>query len=336
MRKLFFSLSLTLMSAWGQETAAPTPDQPGNSNGDTVNKYNIVQSFELGYRWRTSGGDEDMYRSTVNFRDGVRLLSGSLFVKSMEGHGHWFDEITLTTQGLGNDPYQSAMLRVEKNGMYRYDMLWRSTDYFNPSFDISGGEHFMDTTRAMQDHDLTLFPQSRVKFFLGYSRNVEDGPALTTIQLFNPAGNEFPVFQDILQRENEYRLGAEARLLEAMLSAIGTARNNSYYAYFSPWRPPGGQAFAPHVASALAPFARRHIELARPKAVLLLGDAARHVLGSSETPTRLYAKPFELRLGEQTIFAVPAPGLSAMLRTSALKPRAWSALRIIGALLAKS
>ena len=130
--------------------------------------------------------------------------------------------------------------------------------------------------------------------------------------------------------------GAEARLLEAMLGAIGTARNDSYCAYFSPWRPPGGRAFAPHVASVLAPFARRHIELARPKAVLLLGDAARHVLGSSETPTRLYARPFELRLGEQTIVAVPAPGLSAMLRTSALKPRAWSALRTIGARLAES
>jgi uracil-DNA glycosylase family 4 len=130
--------------------------------------------------------------------------------------------------------------------------------------------------------------------------------------------------------------GAEARLLDAMFRAIGTTRKNLYYAYFSPWRPPGGQAFAPHVAAALAPFARRHIELARPKAVLLFGDAARHVLGSGETLTRLYARPFELRLGGQTIVAVPAPGLAAMLRTSALKPRAWSAVRIIGALLAES
>src|SRR5579871_3257334 len=88
--------------AWAQEPVAPTPDPVGNSRGDNFENYNILQSFELGYRWRTVGGDADMYRSTVNYGDGIRLLSSSLYVKSRDGHGRFFDEITLTTQGLGN------------------------------------------------------------------------------------------------------------------------------------------------------------------------------------------------------------------------------------------
>ncbi len=47
----------------------------------------------------------------------------------------------LNTLGLGNDPYESASLRVQKNGLYRYDMLWRLNDYSNPGLTVAGGLH---------------------------------------------------------------------------------------------------------------------------------------------------------------------------------------------------
>ena len=81
---------------------------------------------------RPVGGDLGKYRSDVNFRNGLRLLSSSLAVHSREGHGRWFDEILLNTLGLGNDPYQSATLRVQKNALYRYDLLWRLDEYLQP------------------------------------------------------------------------------------------------------------------------------------------------------------------------------------------------------------
>ena len=52
----------------------------------------------------------------------------------------------------------------------------------------------MDTVRRLQDHDLTLFPQSNVRFFLGYSRDTRSGPTLSTIQLFDSRGDEYPLF----------------------------------------------------------------------------------------------------------------------------------------------
>jgi hypothetical protein len=115
----------------------------------------------------------------------------------------------LNTSGLGNDPYQSVSLRVQKNGLYQYNMTWRLDDYFNPGLTVAAGQHLMDTTRTMQDHDLTLLPQSRVRFHVGYTRNSDTGPALSTAQEFNTNGEAFPVFENVRESWNEYRLGLE-------------------------------------------------------------------------------------------------------------------------------
>ncbi len=132
------------------------------------------------------------------------------------------------------------------------------------------------------------------------------------------------------ERGGEPFSGEEARLLDAMMAAIGESRETAYYAYFSPWRPAGGQKLAPHVAAALAPFARRHIELARPKALLLLGDETTKILLATNEPApKVYARRFDVQFGGESVAVFPAPGLAAMLRTNALKRAAWRALRAI-------
>ncbi len=218
MRITLLLLAAGILSA--QPPVAPTGEPTESNRGDNVSGYNVLQSFELGYRWNTDGGDTDMYRSTVNYTDGIRLLSSSLAVHSRNGHGRLFDQILLNTLGLGNDPYQSVILRIEKNRLYRYDFTWRSNAYFNPALTISGGDHLMDTTRRLQDHDLTLFPQSAIHFFLGYSRDTDSGPSLSTIQLFNPTGPQYPLFANIRDQQNEYRLGGEVRVLGFRLNVL--------------------------------------------------------------------------------------------------------------------
>jgi len=211
---------LLAMALHAQTPVAPTAEPVGIPRGDNVSGYNIRQSFELGYRWQTVGGDDGMYRSTVNYGNGPRLLSSSLSVNSLEGHGGLFDQIQLNTLGLGNDPYEAASLRLEKNRLYRYDMLWRSDDYYNPGLTIAGGEHFMDTVRHIQDHDLTLFPQGSFRLFVGYSLNTQTGPALTTEQLFDSRGDEYPLFANIRRSQHEYRLGGEVRLMGIRLNVM--------------------------------------------------------------------------------------------------------------------
>jgi hypothetical protein len=182
---------------------AAAQDAAGPAIGENAGAYNVVQSWELGYRYATVGGDDGKYRSDVNFGDGIRLLGSYLTVNSRDGRSRWFDEITLTTKGLGNDPYESATLRVQKNRLYRYDMTWRLNDYFNPGLTVANGEHLEDTTFKMQDHELTLLPQNWFRIRAGYSRTTQNGPALTTELEFDTQSDVFPLFRDLRQEYDE-------------------------------------------------------------------------------------------------------------------------------------
>ena len=115
-------LSTSSATVQAQPTVAPSTETVGRSRGEDTGNYNVVNSFETGYRFRSVDGNYLKYRSDVNFGNGVRLLGSDLRVNSKDGHGRLFDEIILTTQGLGNDPYQSATLRVQRNTWYRYDL----------------------------------------------------------------------------------------------------------------------------------------------------------------------------------------------------------------------
>src|SRR6185503_21257860 len=141
---LLFVIASTVFA---QVPVAPSPGLAGEPLGTNIQNYNIVDSFETGYRFSTVGGSIEQYRSSVNFGDGIRLLGSSLIVNSKNGHGAFFDQITLSTQGLGNDPYESVSMRIEKNRLYRYDMSWRQNDYFNPGLvtEGGGGQHLLDT-----------------------------------------------------------------------------------------------------------------------------------------------------------------------------------------------
>ena len=203
-----------IASAAAQAPVAPTPQAAGERLGENVSNYNIVDNFETGYRFSSVGGNFEQYRSSVNFGDGIRLLGSTLSVNSRNGHGALFDQIVLTTQGLGNDPYEAVTLRVEKNRLYRYDLSWRQNDYFNPGLVTGGGggQHLLDTRNRTQDHDLTLFPQSNLKFFFGMSDSSQTGPSLTSIQLFDVNSAVTPLFSDVRRVWREYRVGNEFRV----------------------------------------------------------------------------------------------------------------------------
>ena len=59
----------------------------------------------------------------------------------------------------------------------------------------------------MQDYDLTILPQSRIRFRLGYSRNVNNGPASTTLE----GGTEPVLAETVRYTTNSYRMGVDYR-----------------------------------------------------------------------------------------------------------------------------
>ncbi len=216
-----------LGAALAQQPVAPTRETVGTARGQNWEGYNIRQSFEVGVRFLDVDGNRDRYRSDVNYRNGLRLLSSRMEIHSREGQGRFFDELVWTTLGLGNDPYQNVGLRIEKNSLYRYEFNWRLNEYFNPALTISNGQHRRDTSRRIQDHLFTLFPSSSFRILGGYTRNILDGPALTTVNTFEfHNGSEFPLFQSVRRQQNEYRVGFEATVAGFKVIAW---RNWEYY-----------------------------------------------------------------------------------------------------------
>ena len=114
--------------SFAQPTVAPTSETVGTARGDDWLGYNIRQSFEVGVRFLDVDGSREKYRSDVNYRNGLRLLSSRLEVHSKDGHGRFFDDLVLTTMGLGNDPYENAALKIEKNNLYRSILVLQTAD----------------------------------------------------------------------------------------------------------------------------------------------------------------------------------------------------------------
>ncbi len=213
MTNIRFAIILLPALLAAQDTVAPTwGEQVGSTRGTNKGDYNIVQNWETGYRFMSVGGDRGKYSSDVNYRDGIRLLSSQTSVYSKAGKGRYFDEFVLSTQGLGNDPYESAVLRVAKNGLYRYDFSWRQNDYFNPGLIVSAGEHLENTKHRWQDHEFTLFPEKNFRVRAGYGSVTLNGPAFASQQEFDTKGDVYPVFRNIQQRFDEYRIAADGRV----------------------------------------------------------------------------------------------------------------------------
>ena len=83
-------------------------------------------------------------------------------------------------------------------------------------------------------------------------------------------------------------VGRAGQLLDKMLAAIGLDRSKVYITNVLNWRPPQNRDPSPEEAAACLPFLHRHIELADPKLLILLGAVSvRHVLGLTDGILRL-------------------------------------------------
>ena len=75
-------------------------------------------------------------------------------------------------------------------------------------------------------------------------------------------------------------VGRAGQLLDRMLAAIGLDRQKVYITNIVNWRPPGNREPSPEEAAICLPFLHRHIELANPKLLVLLGAVpVRHLTG---------------------------------------------------------
>ncbi len=133
-------------------------------------------------------------------------------------------------------------------------------------------------------------------------------------------------------REEDQRglpfVGQAGRMLDQMFAAIGLARNAPaaesalYITNTVPWRPPGNREPTPEELAMLHPFLARHVELAAPDMLVLMGNVACQALLGKRGILKLRGTWQEV-LGRP---ALPMLHPAYLLRNTDAKRDAWADL----------
>ena len=125
-------------------------------------------------------------------------------------------------------------------------------------------------------------------------------------------------------------VGRAGKLLDKMMAAIGLDRTTAYIINVMPWRPPDNRNPDPGEVAMCIPFLRRHIELAQPGIMIMLGAvSARHVLGLNDGIMKLRGRWLEYRIGTEMIPVLPTLHPAYLLRQPAHKKLAWRDLQAL-------
>ncbi|MGR3466337.1 MAG: uracil-DNA glycosylase, partial [Shimia sp.] len=123
-------------------------------------------------------------------------------------------------------------------------------------------------------------------------------------------------------REGRPFVGREGALLDKMLAAIGLSRTENVYLTLTlPWRLPARDP-KPEELATIRPFLARHVELAAPKLVILMGNLSTQAALQKKGIGRLrgqwtegYSRP-----------ALPMHPPARLLQDPSLKAGAWADL----------
>jgi hypothetical protein len=216
--------------------------QDDEQKGIDQGNYNVKQAIEFGGRITSISGDLQTYNTMVNLQDGPRLLNFTTEMRSLDHRGTFFDRFFFSNFGYGGDPNVVTLLRISKNKWYSFDGTFRHDenfwDYsplanpFNPApppanappgFNpvvhappnvldtqvVAMSPHYFNTRRNMQNYALTLLPDAKIRFRVGYNHNTNVGPSYSTLH----EGTEQFLFQDLSSGINQYRFGVDFRFL---------------------------------------------------------------------------------------------------------------------------
>lgn len=125
-------------------------------------------------------------------------------------------------------------------------------------------------------------------------------------------------------------VGRAGQLLDKMLAAIGLDRSTAYITNVLNWRPPQNRDPSPEEAAMCLPFLRRHIELADPEIIVLLGSVPlRHVMGNSDGILKTRGRWLEYNVCGRIRPVMPTLHPAYLLRQPAHKKLAWRDLQAL-------
>jgi DNA polymerase len=134
-------------------------------------------------------------------------------------------------------------------------------------------------------------------------------------------------------RQGEPFVGRAGQLLNAMLRAIGLAREQVYIANVLKCRPPGNRDPAPAEVKECLPYLERQIALLRPKIILVVGRIAAHnLLRTEATLGRLRQHIHHFGVARVPLVVTYHPAY--LLRSPTEKRKAWDDLKFARGVLA--
>ncbi len=143
------------------------------------------------------------------------------------------------------------------------------------------------------------------------------------------AGSDVMIITDAPDRDDDragqLMAGRAGVLFDKMFAAIGLARtgdNAVYMAPVIPWNPPQNRDPNATELAMMVPFLKRHIELAAPKVLVLMGNGPCHALMGRSGMTRLRGKWADV----ENVPALPVFAPSYLLTNGPSKRDAWADL----------
>lgn len=130
--------------------------------------------------------------------------------------------------------------------------------------------------------------------------------------------------------------GLAGTLFDKMLASIGLNRETVYLAPIVPWLTPGSRPPTQAECEICKPFIVRHIELAKPKILITMGNAATRTLLNKQQPVaRIRGKWEDVSFGQHSAIALATLNPTYLLKQPAQKALIWQDLLKIKAKLAE-
>lgn len=129
-------------------------------------------------------------------------------------------------------------------------------------------------------------------------------------------------------------VGPSGALLMRMLKAIGLERDSVYITNAVPWQPPANRTPTPEELAVCLPFLLRHIELVKPRFLLLSGGVAAQALLGTKGVLSVRGRWFDVALENERVQAIVTLHPSYLLRQPAQKRLAWHDMKSLREALA--
>ncbi len=131
-------------------------------------------------------------------------------------------------------------------------------------------------------------------------------------------------------KEGSPFVGRAGQLLDKMLHAINLSRENVYITNVVNYRPPDNRKPTEKEVARYLPYLKKHIEIIKPKIILLLGSTAMNaILPNKDVISKVRGKWFKIEINNIKINSIVSFHPAYLLRQPDQKKLSWIDLKMI-------